>query len=65
MIRPEHGPDWNRFRFDMSAFDGQKDVQVRLKLRTSNADNDDGVYLDNIRVEAADTSKRQEVVAAS
>lgn len=56
VVRPDEdgaNRDWTSYKMDLSAFDGQKDVQLRFKLRTSNKGNDDGIYLDNIKVESA------------
>lgn len=49
----ESGREWNKYRFDLSALDGQKDVQLRVRFRTSNKGTDDGVYVDNFKVESA------------
>jgi subtilisin family serine protease len=53
VIRPGENRDWATHKMDLSALDGKKEVQLRFRLRTSNKGTDDGVYLDNIRVESA------------
>ena len=54
VVRPEeNGGEWLKYKRDISEFDGEKDVRLRFHLRTSNKDNSDGVYLDNVKVESA------------
>ena len=54
VVRPSENRDWTSYQMDLSALDGQSDVQLRFRLRTSNKGTDDGVYLDNIKVESAE-----------
>ncbi|MGE0490921.1 MAG: hypothetical protein AB7S38_17070 [Vulcanimicrobiota bacterium] len=42
---------------DMSAFDGQPDVKLRLRFHTSNSQTGGGVYVDNIRVLGAEIGR--------
>jgi hypothetical protein len=53
IVRPDENRDWQKFQMDLSGFDGKKDVQLKFKLRTSRKGTDDGVYLDNVKVESA------------
>ncbi|MCA9778950.1 MAG: S8 family serine peptidase [Candidatus Eremiobacteraeota bacterium] len=53
VVRPSENRDWASYKMDLSAFDGQKNVQLRFRFRTSNKGVDDGVYLDNVKVESA------------
>ena len=53
VVRPSENRDWAGYKMDLSAFDGKKDVQLRFRFRTSNKGVDDGVFLDNIKVESA------------
>jgi len=54
IVRPSENRDWQNVKMDLSQLDGQENVQLRFRLRTSNKGTDDGVYLDNIKVESAD-----------
>ena len=53
VIRPNDDRDWQKHKFDLSALDGNPQVQLRLRFRTSNKGTDDGAYIDNVKVEAA------------
>ena len=59
VIRPSENRDWQSHKFDLSVFDGSDNVQLRFRLRTSNKGVDDGVYLDNIKVESAELNDPQ------
>jgi Subtilase family len=61
VIRPTEDRDWNKYRLDLSALDGESDVQLRFRLRTSNKGTDDGVYLDNVKVESALVNEEKNV----
>ncbi|MGE4203260.1 MAG: S8 family serine peptidase [Vulcanimicrobiota bacterium] len=54
IVRGDASPEWTGYSFDMSAFDGQPDVKLRLRFHTSNSQTGDGVYVDNIRVLGAE-----------
>lgn len=56
VVRGEGPIDWDTYRMDLSQFDGETDVKLRFRFRSSNADTGDGVYLDNIRVMGAEVA---------
>lgn len=59
IIRGDAPREWANYTFDMSRFDNQPEVKLRLRFRTSNANPDDGVYLDNIRILGAKPGQQQ------
>ncbi len=54
VVRGDSPREWTSYSMDLSEFDGEADVRLRFRFRTSNSGTDDGVYLDNIRVIGAE-----------
>ena len=54
VLKGGESPEWSKYTLDMSKFDGESEVRIRFRLRTSIESVDDGVYLENIRVLGAD-----------
>lgn len=55
VVRPEeNGGEWQKYKLDLSKLDGEQNVQLRFRFRTSNKGTGDGVYVDNVKVESAE-----------
>lgn len=44
---------WGNYQYDLSAYDGQENLQVRFNYEPSNNSKEDGVWIDNVKVMSA------------